>query len=820
METFWQDVRYALRVFRKSPTFTAVVIFTLALGIGANTAIFSIVNAVLLRSLPFHYPDQLVKVSFDKPGIGLHDTIFSYTEYQDLQTRAGIFQDVSVVWPVSVNLTGAKEPQRLELLVVSPNYFSLLGAKPQLGRLLGTPDDALGFATAAVISDGLWRRGFGADPNILGRDLRLDNDLYTVVGVLPPSFHHPGKTVAKDAEVFATSGFRANPFPPASRNIRFLPGAIARLKPGITVDQAQARLNIMTSELLREFPNDYPPLAKLAINLNPLQQSLVGDIRPMMLVLMGTVVLIILVASVNIASLLLARASGRQAEIALRLTLGASRSRMIRQLLTESLLLSLFAGLAGVLTARIALGSLLQFLPPNIPRMNDVRVDLTVLLFALAISILTGLFFGLAPALQSTKAEIFDALRDGARGTGSGKRTSRLRSLLIVSELALAVVLMIGAGLLLRSFATLLQKNPGFNPPGLVVASFWLPVPNDPKSDPYGNIAAQTTFTRETLRRVRSIPGVELAGFTSALPASGQTNNAALFLEDHPVESSQDLRTEIVAVSPGYFEVLQTPLVRGRLFTEDDDSTKPPVAIIDESTARRYWNGGDPIGKRIRFGQNPNQKWLSVVGIVGDIRHDSLDREDIPHVYVPLYQRGNRVFSFAVRTRISPAAIEPQIRQEVQSVDAGLPVFAVRSMQEVLDVSLAPRRFTSSLVGVFAFVALLLACTGIYGLLAYMVGQKSYEIGIRVALGAQRGNILRLVLCQGMLFSSVGILAGLFLAALAAPMISSLLYGVRPFDLPIFLSVPATFLIVALLASWIPARRAMRLDPMVALRHK
>jgi putative ABC transport system permease protein len=750
----------------------------------------------------------------------LHNTVFSYPEFEDLQSRTAVFRDVSVTWPVSVNLTGAKEPQRLELLVVSPNYFSLLGAKPQIGRLFGTEDDALGFATAAVISDGLWRRAFGADPAILGRDLRLDNDLYNVVGVLPPNFRHPGKTVAKDVEVYGTAGFRADPFPPAGRSVRFLPGAIARLKPGISPEQAQAQLNVMTAELLREFPNDYPPIAKLSVSLDPLQKSLVGDIRPMMLVLMVTVVLIILVASVNIAGLLLARASGRQGEIALRLTLGASRPRMVRQLLTESLLLSLIAGVAGVVAAGITLGSLLQFLPPGIPRVNDVRLDLTVLLFALAISILTGLFFGLAPALQSTRAEVFQAIRDGARGTGQAKRAARLRGLLIVSELALAVVLMIGAGLLLRSFAALLQQNPGFNSPGVAVASFWLPVPNDPKSDPYGSIVAQTAFVRETLRRVRAIPGVELAGMTSALPASGQTNNAALFIEDRPVESSQDLRTEIILVSPGYFEVLQTLLVRGRLFREDDDSTKLPVAVIDESTARRYWGDINPLGKRIRFGQNPNQKWLSVVGIVGDIRHDNLEREGIPHVYVPMYQRGNRTFSFAMRTRIPPALLESQVRQEVQSVDASLPVFAVRSMQEVLDVSLASRRFTSSLVGVFAFVALLLACTGIYGLLAYMVGQKTYEIGIRIALGAQRGDIRRLILGKGMLLSSFGILAGLFLAAVAAPMISSLLYGVRPIDLPVFFSVPVAFLVVALLASWIPARRAMRIDPVVALRQR
>jgi predicted permease len=820
METMFLDMRYALRIFRKSPTFTAVVILTLALGIGANTAIFSVVNAVLLRSLPYHDPEQLVRVSFERPSIGLHDSVFSYTELEDLQNRAGVFQDVSAVWPVSVNLTGAKEPQRLELLVTSPNYFSMLGIKPQIGRLFGQQDQALGFAPAAVISDGLWRRSFGADPGIISRDLRLDNDLYTVVGVLPPDFRHPGKTVANDVEVFATAGFRADPFPPVGRSVRFLPGAVARLKPGIRPTQAQARLNIMSAELAKEFPNDYPPLARFTINIEPLQKSLVGDVRPMMLVLMGAVILIILVASVNIASLLLARASGRQSEIALRLTLGASRGRMVRQLLTEALLLSLLAGIAGIVTARIALGSLLRFLPPGTPRLNDVRVDLSVLLFATAISILTGLLFGLAPALQSTRAEALDAIREGARGTSSGKHTSRLRSVLIASELALAVVLMIGAGLLLRSFAALLRENPGFNPPGLAVASFWLAVPNDPKSDLYANIVNQTAFDREVLRRVRAIPGVEIAGMTSALPASGQTFNTALFVEDRPVESSQDLRTEIINISPGYFETLQTPLIRGRFFTDSDDSAKDLLAIIDEFTARRYWGDRDPLGRRVRLGQGPNSRWFSIVGIVADIRHDSLERQGIPHVYIPMYQRRTRAFSFAMRTRIPAALLEPQIRHEVQSVDAGTPVFAVRTMQDVLDTSLAPRRFTSSLIGLFALVALLLACTGIYGLLAYMVGQKSYEIGIRMALGAQRGDILRLILGKGMLLSTLGIVAGLMLAAAAAPALASLLYGVRPIDLPIFLAVPVTFLFVTLIASWIPARRAMRLDPAAALRER
>ena len=817
-ETVFQDIKFALRVFRKSPLFTAVVVLTLALGIGANTAIFSIVNAVLLRSLPFREPDRLQKVTFNNPGVGLRDVPFSVPEFEDLKTRAGVFEDVSVVWPVSANLTGAKEPQRLELLVVSPNYFSMLGATPQIGRLFGPEDFSIGFSTAAIISDGLWRRAYGADPNILGRNLRLDNDLYTIVGVLPPGFRHPGKTVAKDVEIWGTAGYSADPFPKPARNVRFLPEAIARLKPGITVRQAQARLDIMASELRQEFSSDYPPLAKWSIAIQPLQQSLVGDVRPMMLVLMGTVTLIILIASVNIANLLLARASGRQQEIALRLTLGASRSRMVRQLLTESLMLSLLGGLAGVAAASVTLGSILRFLPHGIPRLSEVRLDGVVLLFALLVSLLTGLLFGLAPALQSTRPDVFAAIREGARGSGYSAKTNRLRGTLIVSELALAVVLMIGAGLLLRSFVGLLEANPGFNPSSVAAASIWLPVPNDPKVDPYNGIAPQAAFVRETLRRMRSIPGVDLAGMTSALPASGQANNTELSIEDRPVESSQDLRAEVIRVSPGYFEVMRTPMIRGRLFAESDEDGKLPVAIIDETTARRYWGNGDPLGRRLRFAQFANVPWLSIVGVVKDVKHDGLEVDGVPHIYVSAYQRQSRVISIVLRTSLPPSLLEPQIRREVQSVDPSLPVFNVRSMREVMDDSLAPRRFSSTLVGAFAAVALLLASLGIYGLLAYMVGQKSHEIGIRIALGAQPSDILKLVLRRGMLLSGAGIFAGLLLAAVAAPAIASLLYGVHPIDPLVFLSVPAVFLVVAFLASSIPARRALRVDPIVALR--
>ncbi|HJX85528.1 MAG TPA: ABC transporter permease, partial [Candidatus Angelobacter sp.] len=518
MEILFNDVRYAFRIMRKSPGFTLIIILTLALGIGANTSIFSIVNAVLLRSLPYYDPSRLVKITFNNPGIGLRDIPFSVPELEDLKSRAGVFEEVSVVLSGPTNLTGAKQPEHLEMLEVSPNYFSMLGTTPEIGRLFGPQDFALGFAEATVISDGLWRRSYGGDPNILGKHLRMDNDPYTIVGVVPAGFRHPGKTIAGDVEVWVTCGFSGDPYPKPARNVKVAREAIGRLKPGIDVTQAQARLTAMASELRTDFPNDYPPEAKWSIEIQPLQDALVGNVRPHLLVLMAAVVLVVLIASVNIANLLLARASGRQREMALRMALGAGRFRMVRQMLTEALVLSLIAGVAGVLAAKLTLSFILHFVPASVPRLAEVGVDRTVLLFALLISIFTGIIFGLAPAFQAMKADMTAAIREGAQGSGYSAKTFRLRSVLIVSELALAVVLMVGAGLLLRTFWGLLQENPGFNPSRVVIASFYLPVPNDPKMDVYRDFSKKTSFTRDVIRRVATIPGIDRAAMTSDLP--------------------------------------------------------------------------------------------------------------------------------------------------------------------------------------------------------------------------------------------------------------------------------------------------------------
>jgi len=825
MGTLLQDVRYGLRMLVKKPTFTIVAVLTLALGVGANTAIFSIVNAVLLRSLPYRDPDRLVRIFFNEPGVGLRDVSFSKPEMDDLQTRAGVFEDVSPIYEGSENLTGTKQPERVEGVNTSFSYFSMLGVIPQIGRLYGPQDFVPGFAPEAVISDGLWRRAYGADPNVLGRSIRIDNDPLTIIGVLPRGFRHPGPTTSGDAEVFGAGGFSGDPFPPPIRGNRVLVSGIGRLKPGLTLAQAQARLTAMAQELRHDFPTDYPPQAQWTIEIQPLQETLVGNVRPMLLVLLGAVILIVFIVSLNIANLLLARASGRQQEMAVRLALGASRGRMVRQMLTESMLLSLIGGAAGIVTAVGTLGFILRFMPSNVPRLSEVRIDWVVLAFALVISILTGLVFGLAPALHSAKGALSSAIREGGRGSGYSTKTGRLRDVLIVSELAFAVVLMVGAGLLLRTLRDLLQENPGFNPTRVVTANIQLPNPNEPEADPYLDNLPRANFDRELLRRVKAIPGVELAAITSALPttninpnAVGGLANEGFAIEDRPVESSQGLHAERIRISPDYFKVLQSMLLRGRSFTEGDEDGKPLVAIIDESTAHKYWPTRDPLGRRVRFGRDLSKPWTTVVGIVKDIKSDGLDINGVPHIYVSTYQDSSKELSVVLRTSLPATLLEPQIRHEIQSIDPGLPVFNVSSMNDILDRSLASRRFSADLVGGFAGLAVLLASIGIYGLLAYMVSQRSREIGIRMVLGARRDDILRMFLRKGVALAGLGIVAGLVFSAATASMMASLLYGVRPHDPAVFLIVPLLLFAIAVLASYLPARRATKVNPIVALR--
>lgn len=817
----WHDVRFGLRVLRRSPGFTALALLSIALAVAASTAIFSIVEAVLLRPLPFPEPDRLVRILFNEPHLGLSDIPFSLPELEDLRTRSGVFEQVLPLAGGSVNLAGPTGAERLEFVVSSPDYFAMLGAAPEIGRLFGPQDFARGFAPVAVISDGLWRRSFGADRSIIGRTVRLDNDPYTIVGVVQRGFRHPGATISGNVDAWLTAGFSADPFPTPLRSHHAIAAGIGRLRTGITVEAAQARLGAMATALRAEFPGDYPAAAQWTIQVRPLKESLVGNVRRMLLVLLAAVILIVFVVSLNLANLLLARAIGRQHEIAVRLALGATRGRVVQQLLTESALLAAVGGTAGVMAAFNIIDAITRFVPANLPRLDQVRIDGAVLAFALGMSIATALIFSVAPALQAAKVGIVRAVREGSRGSGDSVRMTRFRDLLVVSELALAVVLMVGAGLLFRTLRELVHENPGFNPTQMVTAQVWLPVPNNPNADPYVGNQRKNTFDRELLRRVRAFPGIESAALTSNLPTTAQTdrrNFDRLVIEDRPNEASEDMHAERIRVTPDYFRVLQAQLVRGRFFTESDDDGRTPVAIVDESTARRFWAGQDPLGRRVRFGPDPAQPWVTVVGVVGDLKQSGLDVDGAPHVYVSLYQNGDRTLGIVMRTSLQSAGLEPEIRGAVRAIDGGVTVFGVASMSDVIDRSLASRRFSANLVSGFAAVALVLAFVGIYGVLSFVVGQRSREIGLRMALGASRSSVLRLFLRRGVMLAAIGIAAGLVVSASTSSILASLVYGIRPRDPLVFLAVPLTLLVIAIVASYVPARRATKIDPMVALR--
>lgn len=826
MITLLHDVRYCLRTLLKSPGFTAVVIATLALGIGANTAIFSIVDAVLLRPLPFSKPDQLVRLVDNFPGAGLQDVGMSVPELWDLQQRSGIFSQVSAVWPIDANVTGAGHPERIELLAVSPNYFALLGAHAHLGRVFGPEDEAKGFAETAVVSDGLWRRSFGGDPHILGRRIRADGDAYTIVGVMPPGFRHPGRTVATDVDMWATAGFAAAPFPsPPPRSANFLPGGIARLQPGLTVGQAQQRLDAFTAALRAQYPQDYRTEARWSIQLEPLKESLTGNVRPMLLTLLAAVAMMLLIGCVNIGNLLLVRASGRRREIAIRQSLGSTRGRLVRQFLTESLMLSLAAGAVGVMAAASSLGLLLYLAPSKLPRVAEIAIDFRVLLFALAVTLITGLLFGIAPAIQASDWALSVQLKESGRGSGSSRRQNRVSGVLVTAEFALCLMLMTGAGLLVRSFWNLTHVDPGFNPRNTTVARIWLPQPNDPTQDPYARPQARTAFISEVLRRVQAQPGVTNAAMSSSVPlGSAAPRPAAVTVESRAIRATDATLAEIVVVSPDYFNALGVPLLSGRFFDESDRTGSQPVAIVDRSTAGRYWPGESPLGKRIKIGRaQSSNPFATIVGMAGDVRHDGIENDGVPHVYFPIYQRSGKAMALIVRSRADAAAglgerLGEQLRQQIQAVDPTLPVFGIATMSGMLSTSLAPHRFSAQLMGAFAILALLLAAIGIYGVLAYFVGQRTREIGVRMALGASGSSVVGMVLAQGLKPIAAGTAIGVAGSLIFSGALEKLLYGVRAADPLVLISVSLVLLGAALLASYVPARRATRIDPIVALR--
>jgi predicted permease len=824
MGSILRDVRFAWRMLAKNPGFTLVAILTLALGIGANVATFSVVYAILFRPLPFPHHEQLVRVFDDLRASNVKNVGMSVPELWDFQQRSGVFEEISVVWPIPADLTGGDRPERIEVLATSPNYFTLLGAQPRIGRLYTSAETVPGFLDAVVLSDGFWRREFGADPHILGKKVRLDNDPYTIIGVMPPDFRHPGRTLETDVDAWIAAGYDANPFPhPALRNIRMLPGAIARLKSGLTVAEAQSRLETFSAQLSAQYPKDYPPAVRWAPRLVSMQEDLVGNVRAELLVLFGAVACVLLIACVNLANLLLARSASRQREIAVRLALGAGRRRLLFQMLTESMLLSIVAGGIALFTVVWLKAALLRLAPASLPRLSEVDLSNGVLFFAVVVSLATGILFGLVPALQASRASQVSNLREGSRGSGSSRSHVRISRALVVSEIALSLILLVGAGLLLRSFWRLLEVRPGFNPAGVLTAQIWMPVPNDPSTDPYRPPEKRGAFLREAVRRVSTIPGVEgvAIGGGNSLPMAAARNAFPFVIVGRPEDSERAPVAEFANVSPTYFAILGTPILQGRVFSDSDQPKTELVAIIDQTLANRYWPGQNPLGQHIQFTQpNPGDPSMTIVGVVGDIKSDGFDAPTAPHIYLPAYQRPPYASVLFLRTHGNPGTLGDQIRAEVQSIDSNLPLFGVRTMDEVISRSMAERRFSLEILGIFAGVALLLAAIGIYGVMSYTFSRRIHEIGIRVALGAQRIDILRMALGEGMRLVFFGLIAGLIGAAALTRLLNSLLFNVTSTDPLVFVSIAALLAAVALLACYLPARRATRVDPLVALREE
>ena len=825
MDGLLQDVRYALRTLRKSPVFVTITVLTLALGIGANLAIFAVVNAVLLEPLPLREPDRLVRVFDDLGGAGAKDAGMSVPELRDLQ-RSGIFDQISAIYPSSSALSGGDKVERVEVLGTNPNYFDVLGATPALGRTYTQAEWVPGFLDAVVISNGLWERQFGSDPHVIGRTVRIDEDPYTVVGVMPREFRHPGNTLGGDVDMWLATGFAGDPWPAPwlLRNARPLPGAIGRLKPGITLEEAQRRLDALAISLRQAYPSDYPRQQGWSLRLERAQTTLTGNVRPTLVILLAAVSFVLLIVCVNVASLLIARASARMREFAIRQALGAARGQLVRQVLTESVLMSLAGGAAALAVLVLAKRSLLAMMPADVPRLAEVHADWRMVAFALVLSLATGVAVGLMPALHASAIDPNRDLRDGGRtGNGQSLRQNRSRAALVVLEVALSAVLLIGAGLLVRSFSAVLRQSPGLDPERLVAGQIWVPVPNNPQANRYLTPAQRAGLARELLARIALLPGIEESalGTSSDIPLLSNVNSTVPFsLPDEVSTQENDHAAQFGAVSAEYFDALKTPLKKGRVFTDHDADSSPRVVVVNEAFVRRFSPQRDVIGRRLRYVLRGAQYEAEVVGIVGDVRNDGLDAAPPPRVYQSLLQYPIVRLAVFLRTRagLDVKATKEAVTQTVHSIDPELPVFSVRTMAELRSTSLARRQFSLFLMSVFAAIALLLAALGVYGVMAFVVSRRAQEFGIRLALGAKPQDILGLAFRPGLILTATGTIIGLGASIVLTRLMSSLLFGVSASDPMTFTVVPVLLGIVTMAACFIPARRATRVSPMEALK--
>ena len=814
MNTFWQDIRYAIRGLVRNPGFALVTVVTLALGIGANSAIFSVVNTVLLKPLPYRNPSGLVKVWTRFTGIGLPNdqNWFSPPEFRDLSEQNRSFSAVSVLSPSTFNLgLGGGNPQSVTGAAVSPALFAILGINPRLGRPFLPEEAQQGRDRVVILGYGLWQRGFGGDPQVIGKEVIIDGRGCQIIGVMPKGFDYPSPSELWMPQVFVPADFA-----PDNRGNHGYE-VLARLKPGVSLAEARQAMAALSKSIIEQH-REYPyQRFGFALLLHPLLEETVSDVKTSLWVLMGAVGFVLLLVCANVAGLLLVRSTARQKEIAIRVALGAGTRRIIRQLLCESLVLSLFGGLLGLLLTPLLLQLIVSLSATALPRVVSTQIDLGALVFTFFVAVGTGILFGLAPALEAGRGLYHETLKEGGRSSSEGRTSQRLRRLFVVAEAGLAVLLLAGSGLLLRSFVKLLAVDPGFRAEGVLTMQVSLP------NATYAKPEQQRAFFQELVSRVEHLPSVEAAGAISDLPLSGPGNSGTATVDSRAVPADQaSPETDYRAVTPGYFQAMGISLISGRYFDERDTDSAPPVGIIDETMASTYWPNQDPVGQRIKLGGvGSKQPWMTIVGVVRHVHYRTLEARSRVQLYWPEAQRPTGFMSLAIRTSTAdPRSLAPAVERLVLGIDPQQPVDHVLTMEEVMADSLARRRLTLTLLGIFAGGAMLLAALGIYGVTAYMVTQRQQEIGLRMALGASRTAVLRLVIRQGMSLLAAGLAAGLVLSFALMWVLSSLLFAVRPYD-PVSLAAAAAALaLVALLACSIPAWRATRVDPLVALRYE